>query len=292
MADKQTKQVRVMLWMIPRTLSTVILKCMSQLENVKIISEPYTCAMMLGPERIVNLQDDTQESLDNTMKTAADIDLDMGLDHNLFTFKWVKETLLEGEYPDKDVIFCKDMSQPVSANHALVPKGYRHTFVIRHPLKLYKSWNNMFASIGKADGNLDEVLLSYSKGYSYGEHLELYEYLISSGIEPEPIIIDSDDLQSNPEGVLKKFCQTLGIKYTDKLLSWDAGDDIVKTWAASKLQLQGNKVMKVYQNAFDSTGFKPPGPLPQRSDLPDAVLRCVDATMPIYQQMYEKRLRP
>ncbi|XP_033127598.1 branched-chain-amino-acid aminotransferase-like protein 2 [Anneissia japonica] len=167
--------------------------------------------------------------------------------------------------------------------------------MIRHPLKLYKSWNKMFSSLGMSaeSQRIDEVLeMSGSKAYAYGDHFQLYEHLISSGIEREPIIIDSDDLQSDPEGILRKFCQTLGIKYADKLLSWEAGDGVVRDWAASKLQLQGNKVMGVYQNAFDSTCFKKPEPLPQRSELNESVLKCVDAAMPIYQKMHDKRLRP
>ncbi|XP_033127394.1 branched-chain-amino-acid aminotransferase-like protein 2 [Anneissia japonica] len=283
-----------MLWTIPRALSTAFTKCMSHLDNVKIIFEPYRCAMKYGPERTYVLQKEAQESFEKLMDSAAQINLDMGLDHNLFTFKWVKETLLEGDYPGKDVVFCKDMSQPVAANYDLITSGFRHTFLIRHPLKLYKSWYKHFSRVVSEDSQrIDEVLeMAGSKDYAYGDHFQLYEHLISNGIERDPIIIDSDDLQSDPEGILRKFCQTLGIKYTQKLLSWEVGDGVVKDWATSKLQLQRGKLIGAYQNAFDSTCFKKQGPLPLRSELSEYALKCVDVTMPIYQKMYEKRLRP
>ncbi|XP_033125099.1 branched-chain-amino-acid aminotransferase-like protein 2 [Anneissia japonica] len=291
--ENGSHQVRVMLWSMPRTLSTAFTKCMSHLDNVSVISEPYTCAMMYGPESQLIMQKKSKDAFENLKDASKMISLhDVGLDQNLYTFKWVKESLLEGDYPGKDIVFCKDMSQPVSVNHSLIPKGYRHAFMIRHPLKLYKSWSKVLLGYGTTQ-SLDEVLdIGGAKGYAYADHLELYEYLISSGIEPDPVIIDADELQSNPEGILRKFCQTLDIKYTDKLLSWEAGDGVVKDWVASKIQLQCNKLTKVYQNAFDSTCFKKLDPMPLRSELEKCVLKCADETMPIYMKMFEKRLRP
>ncbi|XP_033111935.1 branched-chain-amino-acid aminotransferase-like protein 1 [Anneissia japonica] len=219
----------------------------------------------------------------------------MGLDHNLYTYKWVKESLLEGNYPGVDAVVCKDtaMSLP-KEKYDMIPSGYRHAFMIRHPNKLFKSWNKMFEGITQAG----ESKLPFSAllkatgatGYGLKELFDLYEYVKESGLEKNPIIIDSDDLQIDPEGVLRKFCKTAGLQYTDKLLKFDAGDGVVKQWAASKIQLQANK--GVYQAAFDSTCFKKPDNMepPPRSEFSEDLLECIDTSMPYYEKLYAERL--
>ena len=57
MADDKTglpseEQVRLMLWTVPRSTSTVLSKCLSFVEGSQVFFEPYTCAHHLGPERV------------------------------------------------------------------------------------------------------------------------------------------------------------------------------------------------------------------------------------------------
>ncbi|MEO0698416.1 MAG: HAD family hydrolase, partial [Pseudomonadota bacterium] len=69
-----------------------------------------------------------------------------------------------------------------------------------------------------------------------------------------PAVIDTDQVLSDPEGVLSRLCQVLGIAWDPAMLSWSKGphpEDGV--WGAHW-----------YDKVNASTGFgPPPGPLPQ-----------------------------
>ncbi|XP_071952485.1 uncharacterized protein [Antedon mediterranea] len=296
MASNEVEPVRVMVWMVPRTLSTVFLKSMSNLDRVKIISEPFTCASAFGPERL--LKGAAEGFVDTVSDISSKAEMDMGLDHNLYTYKWVKESLLEGTYPGKVAVVCKDTAMSIPRDkYNMIPRGYRHAFMIRHPNKLFKSWNKMFAAMMPhlGEGFLFSEMLKASgaEGYGFKELFDLYEYVKKSGLERNPIIIDSDDLLMDPEGILRKFCKSSGLQYTDKLLKFEAGDGVVKQWAASKVQLQANKaVYGVYQAAFDSTCFKKPTNMdpPPRSEFSEDLLECIDVSMPYYEKLYADRL--
>ncbi|XP_033116339.1 branched-chain-amino-acid aminotransferase-like protein 1 [Anneissia japonica] len=176
----------------------------------------------------------------------------------------------------------------------MLPTGYRHAFLIRNPVKIFASWKKVINSYGSEcshDFNLMEnngVIIP--KKYAFGESFELYEHLVKTGIEPNPVIIDSDDLLENPESILRQFCDGIGIQYTDKLMSWNAGDSIVQEWKIPKVYLQGNQVFGYYKKAFSSRNFVKPSPTPDRSDLPNDVNTCIDAAMPYYEKMYALRL--
>ncbi|XP_033099932.1 branched-chain-amino-acid aminotransferase-like protein 2 [Anneissia japonica] len=287
-------QVRVMLWMVPRSLATAVLRSMSNLDNVKLINEPFVCAASLGPDRVTSWNDEAIKILDKTLES---LDEDAG-DHKQYTFSWVKESLLEAPYTGKDVVFCKDTSASLVGKLDCIPKGYRHTFIIRHPNKVYKSWKDVVTKLAAGEQEslgLDTMLkMSGAEGYGYEEHYKLYEHVISMGIETDPVIIDADDLQTNPEGTLRKYCEAVGIKYSDKLLSWAANQDAAEDWSMAKLQLKGHKLVGTYTAAFESVGFKKADKIdpPARSELSDDILKCVDYAMPFYEKMLAKKLSP
>ena len=62
----------------------------------------------------------------------------------------------------------------------------------------------------------------------------------------KPIVLDSNDILSDPEGMLKALCKQLNISYTTKMLEWEAGPiDADGIWAKYW-----------YKNVHQSTGFK------------------------------------
>ena len=78
--------------------------------------------------------------------------------------------------------------------------------------------------------NPREVILSYSKKYEitsvyqlgFPQQFDLFTQLREKkGIAP--IILDSTDILTNPESMLKKLCRILDIPFTDKMLKWPKG---------------------------------------------------------------------
>ena len=204
-------------------------------------------------------------------------------------FQWVKERM-EEDYPGKKLIFNKDMVQGIAGHYDALPKGYRHTFLIRHPLKVFKSFKKM-VSMSPMNGRLPELTpYLIPPGYFFKEMYELVEYVKKEKLEPNPIIIDADDLLSNTSGVMKCYCDAMGIQFSESLLSWPAGEEaMLQKWMTPKELLEGGKMAHV--ETFKSTGFGPPSPLPDRSELPEDVLEVADASMEYYDKLYEQRLK-
>ncbi|XP_072017163.1 uncharacterized protein [Amphiura filiformis] len=263
-------QVRVMLWYIPRTLSTAVTKCLSFVDGIQIIFEPYVYAYYFGPEGKKTTDARMSKIYDNFLEKTNDVgtdkvDLAKGFVPDTCTYDWVKQTL-EADYPGKKIVFCKDASYTLDGQYDRLPQGYQHTFIIRHPYKLYKSWRILVQRFLQLQEpfNFHELPEPVCQPkYGLEEHYELYQYLMNQGMNP--IVIDADDLQRHPESIMRKYCAVVGIPFTEDLLQWPSGDDILHTWMAPDGLIQGNKLGNeggFYDVALQSTCFGPPRETP------------------------------
>ncbi len=143
---------RVMLWSVGRSLSGVFVKCMSYVEGIQILSEPYVAAYQLGPERIAtaDVHQSDASAVFNNYKSGAntiyETNLKMAVDDNVCTFDWAKEAL-EADYPGKNIVFCKDIPFAIAEKYYKLPTGFRHTYLIRHPHKVWVSWKKFAAQL-------------------------------------------------------------------------------------------------------------------------------------------------
>ncbi|XP_072051783.1 uncharacterized protein [Amphiura filiformis] len=118
---------------------------------------------------------------------------------------------------------------------------------------------------------------------------------VKENLDPNVVVIDADDLQSNPSSILRQFCQGVGIPYNDSLLKWAGDRDIIRTWIISRISLQGNYLENeggFYEVALKSTQFLPSKPLPKRSELPKDIQEVADQSMQSYAKMKEMCLKP
>ncbi|XP_071785510.1 uncharacterized protein [Asterias amurensis] len=284
-------QVRLVTWTMPRSVSTAFTKFMSlACENSTVLFEPYLNAYWFGPERI---QDATHRATVEAIQVEVNRRITHmgGRDVSDFTFGFVKEQL-EAPHTGKKLVFCKDMAFTVVDKLEFLPKDYRHLFLIRHPLKVFASWRKLYQSLTPQEFELDKVVpVLFPPGFFFREMVELLEH-VREEHDSKAIIIDADDLLSDPKGILSALFKEVGLPFDEKCLQWEAGDKIAEQWMASKLLLKGNQVFGYYSRAFNSSSFGKPADLPDRSSLPDDVLRCTDASMPHYEKMYAQRLLP
>ena len=214
-------------------------------------------------------------------------------DDTLCTYSWVKQTL-EAEYPGKSCVICHDQAFCLEKRYQDLPSGYRHTFLIRHPHKLFPSWKKGNLSLRPSFKHRpfgDYPTLP--SRYGYGELHDLFEYVQASGAEAQPIIIDVDDLQRNPEGILRQYCHLLGIPYNDQLLYWDSGSTVTKSWIISKATYELNiRNVGFYKEALKSCQFHPPTAIPSREALDADLLPLIDASMPYYMKLHSLRIKP
>ena len=129
--------------------------------------------------------------------------------------------------------------------------------LIRHPARVIASYG------AKRDTmTLDDI--------GYPQQTALYETLGG-------IVIDSADIRADPEGMLKKLCDIIGLSFDDRMLSWPAGprkDDGI--WAAHW-----------YEAVHRSTGFAgAEGPPPDVGEAGDILA----AAMPHYTAMAARKI--
>ncbi len=282
---------RIYLWTNVRSLGTVFLKCLSQLPDSQVINGMIGSCYFYGPESQWG-KDAKATSYARARKTDLS-DFSLAYDASNTTYQMAKSHL-EADYPGKKVLICKDLAYTLCGNHDLIPKGFRHTFLIRHPYRVYPSYRNSFGNYFSECG-LKEILDNHNnKYYNYKEQYELVKHLMSTPElgDTNPVIFDADDLQSNPDSVLRQYCEAVGTEFTEKMLQWSPGVDVVKTWKISK-QLLGSGIHETdfpfYKTAMESSEFFPPRRLPERSELDEDILSCADIGMPYYEALYAMR---
>jgi hypothetical protein len=92
-------------------------------------------------------------------------------------------------------------------------------------------------------------------------------------------IVDAGDFLRAPEAHLRALCDWLGIPFTDRMLAWPAGPrDSDGVWAPHW-----------YAAVWRSTGFEPWRP--REVDLSDHDAAVAAACRPVYDALYERRLR-
>ena len=178
-----------------------------------------------------------------------------------------------------------------------LPKGksfsfQKHMSFHLHP-ELDKSW------IRQVDNcflirNPQEAILSYWKARNAGgfsweeslgfvgwkEHYQLFKEVLSYTARP-PVVLDSGDLVKDPEGYLRALCTHLGIEFSEKMLSWEAGKTSLVSWKNSIFE-------KFRSDVIQSEGFFD---RPQIEEIPVILIPCIEGCMPLYEEMYEYRIQ-
>ncbi len=292
LSNTAPSQSRVFLWCLPRSVSTSFLKCMTFVENSQIWHEPYMWANLCGPDGSYHIGDQPgNSSLDLYNKDTGGY----GYDAVNCSFSCLKDQL-ESESSScsrAKLIFVKDMGHGVDGHYDAIPIGFRHSFLIRHPYKVFPSVRRMFHRenprmlIPLTEMPVHDI----PKGYYYKELWDLYQH-IKDKYEPEPIIIDSDDLLRDPRGILEAYCREMNIPFTETLLRWPTGDGVMYgRWKIQKEVITLHQIGGVHKETFESTCFSEPTELPNRSSLsPDAV-QLADASMSYYDELYKRRLQ-
>ncbi|XP_071498921.1 uncharacterized protein [Diadema antillarum] len=326
LSGSEKDHVRVLMCCTPRSTSTVFAKCLSFVPESQIFFEPYGyCYTFLDKLRSAGISVDldstapykhiSQETWQDLMEQRpGETNI---VDYNMFKYPNIKR-LLDNPDPNKKVIFVKDMAYGMSYSTQFLPdrsSNYRFAFLIRHPIRVFSSWRRAVLNIHDI---LPKVLTSSktsdaSKGgdassseafhvgndtaswYSppglfYKELYDLWTFVMEK-YDPNPVIVDSDDLVSDPSTVLPKFCQKLGIPYSDALLEWDGNPNTTDDWVCGFVKPSEFDFMKVYcDTAFNSTCFKGSSSMPSFESLTPDVKDCVKRAMPYYLEMSARKI--
>lgn len=178
---KMNETRKIILWTVPRSVSTAFERSIMEIKDSKTFHEPYSMAYHLGPQK------------QSTVYTFEEID-------PCNTYENI-QAMLTKHYDGIKVIFAKDMAKAISNHLELLldeaMKDYQHTFLIRDPRKalpsLYKTYVNPNAA-GSNDFDPIEA--------GFVQFNQLYRF-VKKYLDQNPVLIDADDLQQDPEGAMK-----------------------------------------------------------------------------------------
>ena len=259
-SDHQPPTNRVMLWTVPRGMSSAFERAVRELEDVKVLYEPYFGSFCYGPER----------------KLYSSLDPDIEKNFTAYTYDYADKMLL-ASYSNFSAVFAKSMAHHVSEeNYEMYTQGkftvYKHTFLIRNPhLSIPSLWR-----LCKRNG----IEFPGLETKAYHNLFKLYE-CIRSKTDKEVIVVDACNLLQDPGAILSQYCQKTGLIYSDKMLTWKPG--IVEDWTECPAY------MEWHSGAMFSSGF---GKGLKKSEqveetFPPEVEEEIEKAMPYYEAMHK-----
>ncbi|UWQ31033.1 HAD family hydrolase [Leisingera sp. M523] len=232
--------MRIAMWSGPRNLSTALMYAFGNRGDCAVVDEPFYAAYL------------AMTGLSHPMRAEI-------LDSQPRDPDEVAKALL-GDVPGaKPYYYQKHMTQHMIPG---VPRQWMqevtNVFLIRHPARVIASY-----AVKRENPTLEDI--------GFRQQAELLELVRSWG--HAPVVVDSHDILNDPAGKLEQLCETVGMPYSPKMLTWPRGghkDDGV--WAAHW-----------YGAVWNSTGFAgPEGPLPE---VPEHLQPVLQAALPLYEQM-------
>ena len=184
------------------------------------------------------------------------------------------EPRLAAPFEDKPLSYHKHMTQHVIEPLWRKPgaldwlAGVSHAFLVREPAEVIAS----YARVREAPTMEDVGMARQARLYQRVTEL--------TGSAPP--VIDAADVRRDPGRVLRLLCDALAIPYSERMLSWAPGPrDSDGVWAPHW-----------YASVERSTGFSTGVTAPvDVAALPPPLRELVEQCEPLYQELYQRRLR-
>lgn len=235
------------MWSGPRNISTAMMRAWENRLDTFVVDEPFY-AHYLSKNRVEH--PGREEVLLNgeidSYKVSQGLVKDISNSHKVYYQKHMTHHLLDSVNRDwmKDVINC---------------------FLIRNP-------KDMIISYSKIHSDITRDLLGIE------QQKEIFDYVQNFTGEVPPVI-DSKDVLLNPRGVLTKFCNRIGIDFSEKMLNWPKGSrDTDGIWGKYW-----------YNNVINSTGFNPY--TVKNSEVPDEYKSIYKESLKLYEDLHYLRIR-
>lgn len=239
----------IALWTHPRSISTAFERVMMERRDLRILHEPFSYLYYVHG--------------DSASIPQQYVDPDHPTD-----YVGIKSHVAEsaGEQP----VFFKDMCAHCH-DELVSDEGFlqrlTNTFLIRDPAKAIASYYAM-----NPDVTVEEIGLKQLCG--------VFEKVTSLG--GNPIVVDADDLEDDPEGIINAYCRALDIPFIPASLQWESGHkdewEIWKDWHQDAAQSTGiKKNMETFAVTVENS---------------DHLRRFYDDQLSYYRKMAARRIQP
>lgn len=253
----------IMDWMVPRSLTTVFMRSIESRNDLRTVFEPFLPLYWSkrASEKGVSHRD--YEGWPTDYTAIKDKIFEMAEKEPLF----IKECALHAVdqfVEDKDLL-----------------ENCFHMFQIRHPKRcVLSSW--------KLRGTQKRQLADSGFDASYKIFKRLSELnLHPLGNGQTPLVIDGDDFQEDPEGIMRAWCDAVGLDFKPEAMSWQPEwrkeYDHWETCyydVAKSTGVQKNMEAFLYDELLHKAIFE---------DLP-LLKVCYEYHLPYYEEMHKFRL--
>jgi hypothetical protein len=233
--------LRIAMWSGPRNLSTAMMRSFSSRTDTFVSDEPfYGCFLK-------------DSGADHPMREEVIAAMDCD---------WTSVMAsLRGPVPDCSPVWY----QKHMWHHMVGPIGYddfagfTHAFLIREPERMIASY-------------LRKRECARFEDFGLERQAEFFERE-ADRLSRAPPVIDARDVLANPQGVLSKLCEALGIVWEPRMLAWEPGSRATDgPWAPH------------WYGALEaSSGFGPPETEPV--ELPAEAQRLAEQCRPFYERL-------
>jgi hypothetical protein len=226
----------VALWATPRSISTAFLKTFCQRGDTAVIMEPFADVYNFSHERRTNLFGDNEALHGHDRQRAL-------------------RTIQAASAP---LVFFKDMAY--HARHYIDKEFLRlvtNTFILRAP-------EECMASIYK--GGVD----AFSEEEFGFESLYQLWNIATQELGQPSIIVEATRFRRDPERVLRRYCEQIGVDFMPQMLAWEPGR--LKEWQPHEIEFQA----KWHEAVEHSTTILPPTSVQ------------LEVRTPVHQQMLER----
>ncbi len=236
--------VRIAMWSGPRNISTAMMRAFENRDDSAVVDEPFY-AVYLARTGIVHPMNEevlASQPQDPSAVIAA----------------------LLGPVPGGAAVFYqKHMTHHMIDSIDLDwMAACANVFLIRSPERVVASYAQKRSEANLAD-------LGFERQAAIFDHE-------ADRLGRAPLVIDADDVLSDPHGMLQALCAILTIPFSEKMLRWPAGRrDTDGVWASHW-----------YQSVESSTGFSAP-PAQPAGTLPEEMKPAEE----IYQRLHGFRLK-
>jgi len=239
--------VRIAMWSGPRNISTAMMRAWENRPDTVVIDEPfYACFLRETNARHPGANEIIEKGETDSRKVIAD--------------------LTTRQVEGRPIFYQKQMT------HHLIPaiekvwlERVTNCFLIRDPARV-------IASYIKKNKDPSEMDLGFP------QQADIYERVVGLTRRLPPVI-DADDVLRDPEGMLRKLCEGVGVAFDDRMLSWPAGtretDGIwAKHWYA---EVERSTSFQRYRKA--------------KPEVPAHLREVHESCREIYDWLYDKRLK-
>ena len=236
--------LRLCVWSGPRNVSTALMYSFRQRDDTRVVDEPlYGHYLNISPARHPG-KDELLDQLDCDGERV------------------VRELILGP--CDRPVLFMKQMPHHLeNLDWGFLARTCNVLF-IRDPEQMLPSYVN-------------QVRQPILRDTSLAMQTRLLDHL--RGLGQDPPVIDSKELLLDPEAVLRKLCERIGIAFDEGMLHWPAGPKPEDgLWAPHW-----------YHNAHRSTGFMP---YKEKTEpFPAELEALLEECRPHYERLYAQAIK-